>query len=335
MIVLGLVVFVHELGHFWAARWAGVKVEVFSIGWGRPIFKWKDKKGTEWRVAWLPLGGFVRIYGQDDMFDRRKYQNLPAKEKIGHYLSAPAWKQAVFTAGGALMNLALAWVIYAGLFMRPQIVQLPVIGQIEQTAKNLKTGDRIMQVNGKNITSWQEMLIEKELNVGNDIRLVVLRGERLVRIKMPTGKWGISQDMGKTEIVRYGFFGAIGRATTELWTQSKMIFVILKQIITGERSGKQLGGFIYIAEISGKALSAGIIALMLFIALLSVNLGIINLLPLPVLDGGYLLILLIEGVARRKMQGKWVDWIMRAGWLLLLALIAFTIWNDIFRLVSK
>lgn len=349
LIVLGIVVFVHELGHFFAARWAGARVDVFSIGFGRPIIKWHDSHDTEWRIAWLPLGGFVRIYGQDDMFDRKAFQTLSAKKKVGHYLSLSAWKQAVIIGAGAFMNLLLAFIIYTGLFIGEQTIQLPVVGYAEpagvqlkfddkvylaKAPNGLKVGDRIMQVNGISVDSWQRMIIAKEMNAGKDNNLVILRGDKLIQVKMPSGKWGVAPDVNKTEVVRYGFFGAIVRGADELWTQSRMMISVLGQMISGDRSHKQLGGIIHIADMSGRALLAGLTALFSMIALISVNLGVINLLPLPVLDGGYLLMILIEAVTRRKLQGRAMDWILRIGWGFLIVLILFTVWNDIVRLVA-
>jgi regulator of sigma E protease len=333
LIVISIVVSVHEFGHFWAARWAGVKVEVFSVGFGKPIIKWHDKHGTEWRIAWIPLGGFVSIYGQNDMFNRKKYSCLSPKEKIGHYLSAPAWKQAVVIGAGVFMNLVSAWAIYTGLFCGTQTIQLPVIGQTEHAS--LKVGDRIMRVNDTEITSWSEMLVAKQMSTKKDIQLFLLRGDKLAHIQLPNEKWGISPDAKKIETIRYGLFEAMGKGAAELWTQSKTMFVIIGQMISGERSSKQLGGLIRIAEISGQALSAGFADFLAIIALLSVNLGIINLFPFPVLDGGYLLILLIEAVTRRKMHGRVMDWMIRIGWWLLIALMVFAFWNDVARLIAK
>ena len=141
LIVLGAVVFVHELGHFLAARWAGVRVNTFSIGFGPALIKWYDRRGTMWKIAALPLGGYVSIYGQEDMFDRKKYNELPADKKRGHYLSAPAWKQFIFIAAGVTMNFLLAWLIYSSLFFfRPKNEQLPVIGQVIQESIAFKAG---------------------------------------------------------------------------------------------------------------------------------------------------------------------------------------------------
>jgi regulator of sigma E protease len=332
---------VHELGHFWAARWAGVRVDVFSIGFGRPLVKWRDRRGTEWRLAWLPFGGFVSIYGQDDMFDRKKYAELSPKEKIGHYLSAPAWKQAIIIGAGVFMNLVLAWAIYVGLSYGTQTVQLPVIGEViagsTAEARGIKPGDRIMRVDDAQITSWSEMLAAKQMSTRENIRLTLLRGEKLDHASLPNGgePWGILPDAARTETARHGFLKAIEKGTAELWTQSKRLFAVVGQMIVGDRSSKQLGGLLTIAEISGRALSAGCAAFLTIIALMSVNLGVINLFPLPVLDGGYLLILLIEGVTRRKLQGGAMNWIIRVGWWMLIALMAFTFWNDIVRLITR
>ena len=304
LIVLGVVVFVHELGHFLAARWAGVRVDTFSIGFGPAIVKWHDKHGTVWKIACLPLGGYVSIYGQDDMFDRKKYADLPAEKKKGHYLSAPAWKQFIIVAAGVTMNFILAWLIYSGIFMfQPKEVQLPVVGQViqESVAFNagVKPGDIVMQIDNDQVTNWGELIIAKDLASHHDADVLLLRDDKLVRVQLaPAERWGLIADGSKTELRKKGFFDGLYAGARETYYQSKTLLVVLKQIVTGERSSKQLGSFITIAEVSGQALSMGIVALLSIIALLSVNLGVINLLPLPVLDGGYLLILIIEAIIR-------------------------------------
>jgi len=333
LIVLGVVVTVHELGHFLAARWAKMKVDIFSIGFGRAIFKWRDRHGTEWRIAWLPLGGFVQPHGQEDMFDREKYDALTKKEKAGHYLSAPAWKQAVVMISGVLMNLVLSFVIYTGLFVGSHEIQLPVVGASE-TAEIL-AGDRIMQINGKKVVGWNDIPMARELGADAPSRVVILRGEKLVPLIMRPGKWGVSPDPDKVEIVRYDLFGAAARGAAELWTQSKIMMTIIWQMISGARSSKHLGGLLTIAEFSGRALSDGLAVFLRFIALISLNLMIINLVPIPVFDGGHLLILGLQAALRRNFRGRAIEWVMRIGWGLFLMLIAFTFWNDIYRLFVK
>ena len=337
MVVLGVVVFIHELGHFFAARASGVRVDKFSIGFGPAIIKWHDRHGTQWQIACLPLGGFVSIYGQEMMFDRKAYSELPADKKVGHYLSAPAWKQFIIVAAGVTMNFILAWFIYSGIAMfHPKNVQLPVVGQVIQESvafkAGIKPGDTIVRIDGEKITNWGELIIAKEIASNRNANVIVVRGEKLVNVELsPAERWGLIADGSKTELRKKGFFGGLLTGARETYYQSKTLVVVLKQIITGERSSKQLGSFITIAQVSGKAMEAGIFALLSIIALLSVNLAVINLLPLPVLAGGYLLILVIEGITRRKLQGRAMEYVIIAGWLLIAGLFILTMWNDLAR----
>lgn len=337
LIVLGVVVFIHELGHFLAARWAGVRVDAFSIGFGPAIIKWHDKHGTVWKIACLPLGGYVSIYGQEDMFNRKKYQDLPDDKKVGHYLSVPAWKQFIIIAAGVFMNFMLAWAIYSGIFMfRPRTVQLPVIGQVIQESvafkAGIKPGDIIVQIDDEKITNWGELIIAKELAGTHDANILIARGKELISVKLgPSARWGLVADGAKTELRKPGFFGAIYSGARETYYQSETLLTVLKQIVTGDRSAKQLGSFITIAEVSGQALANGFFALLAIIALLSVNLGVINLLPLPVLDGGYLLILLIEGATGKKLGGRGMEIVIVCGWIFLAFVFALTMWNDLAR----
>ncbi len=234
LIVLGVVVFVHELGHFLAARWAGVRVNTFSIGFGPALIKWHDRRGTMWKIAALPLGGYVSIYGQEDMFDRKKYAALPADKKRGHYLSVPAWKQFIIIAAGVTMNFILAWGIYSALFMfQPKNVQLPVIGQVIQESvafkAGVKPGDTIVRIDEEKITNWGELIIAKELAANRDANVLVVRGEKLVQVKLsPAERWGLIADGSKTEFRKKGLWGAIYSGARETYHQSKTLLVVLK-----------------------------------------------------------------------------------------------------------
>jgi len=336
IIVLGILIFVHELGHFWAARWAGARVDTFSIGFGRPIIKWHDKHGTKWQLAVFPLGGFVKIYGQDDMFNSNKYNELPAEEKQGHYLSLSKAKQSIVIGAGSVMNILLAWFIYSFLFIGTQTIQLPVVGQIQETTPHLQVGDQIVMINDRATPSWGEMIIRKELSSGpGSMQLTVLRDDAAVEITMPAGVWGILPDASKTTTQQNGLFTAMGKGASEVYGQTRLMLTVLGQIATGERSIRQLGGVVSIAENSGRAMAAGIIVMLAFIAMLSINLAVVNLLPLPALDGGFLLMILIETITRRKMDGKKMEVILMIGWILLLSLIAFTILNDTTRMLTR
>ena len=266
LIVLGVVVFIHELGHFLAARWAGVRVDAFSIGFGPAIIKWHDKRGTVWKIACLPLGGYVSIYGQEDMFNRKKYNDLPKAKKVGHYLSAPAWKQMIIIGAGVFMNFVLAWAIYSAIFMfKPRDVQLPVVGQVIQGTvafnAGVKPGDTIVKIDDAEITNWGELVIAKELAGTHDADVVISRGGEIVNVKLsPAARWGLVADGSKTELRKKGFFGALYAGARETYYQSRTLVVVLKQIITGDRSSKQLGSFITIAQVSGQALAAGFFA---------------------------------------------------------------------------
>ena len=337
IVVLGVVVFVHEAGHFMAARWAGVRVDAFSIGFGPAILKWHDKHNTVWKLCCLPLGGYVSIYGQEDMFDRKKYNNLPKAKKVGHYLSVPAWKQFIIIGAGVFMNFMLAWAIYSADFMfRPRNIQLPVVGQVVRDSvafkAGVKPGDVIMKIDNAHIENWGELIIAKEIADKHDANVLIARRDKLVRVTLaPAERWGLIADGSKTMFRKKGFFGSIYSGLRETYHQSKTLLVVLKQIVTGERSSKQLGSFITIAQVSGHALEAGFFVFLSIIALISVNLGVVNLLPLPVLDGGYLLILIIEAITRRKLGGKAMEYTIVCGWILIILLFAFTMWNDIAR----
>lgn len=337
IIVLGVVVFIHELGHFLAARWAGVRVDKFSIGFGMPLCKWHDKYGTQWQLACLPLGGYVSIYGQEDMFGRKKYDELPDDKKVGHYLSAPRWKQFIIIGAGVFMNFLLAWLIYSAAFMfHPRQIQLPVVGQVIQQSvafnAGVKPGDVIVKIDGKKISNWGEIILAKELAANHDANVELVRGNKNINVALaPAERWGLVADGSKTEFRKKGFIDGLYWGARETYNQSKTLLVVLKQIITGERSSKQLGSFITIAQVSGQALSIGFWAFMSIIALLSVNLGVVNLLPLPVLDGGFLMILIIEFITRRRLQGKAMEVAFAAGWILIIGLMLLTMWNDIAR----
>lgn len=341
LVVLGVVVFVHEFGHFLAARMSGVRVDTFSIGFGPALIKWHDKRGTLWKIACLPLGGYVQIYGQEDMFNRKKYAELSSDQKVGHYLSVPAWKQFIIIGAGVFMNFILAWVIYTSLFMfQPRLVansQLPVVGQViqESVAFNagVRAGDIIVQIDDEHISNWGELVLAKELASHHTAEVLIARKNELITVQLaPSETWGMVADGAKrADPRRQNIFQAMYSGARKTYYESKTLVVVLKQIITGERSSKQLGSFITIAEYSGAAMAAGFFAFISLIALLSVNLGVLNLLPLPVLDGGYLLILIIEAITRRKLQGRAMEIAIMFGWLLILGLFILTMWNDLAR----
>ena len=239
------------------------------------------------------------------------------------------------------MNFILAWGIYTSLFMfQPRLVansQLPVVGQViqESVAFNagIKAGDTIIRIDDEKISNWGEVVLAKELAAGHDANVIVVRDEKLVNLKLaPAETWGMIADGSKrADPQKQNLFQAMYSGARKTYYESKTLLVVLKQIVTGERSSKQLGSFITIAQYSGAAMAAGFFTLLSLIALLSVNLGVLNLLPLPVLDGGYLLILTIEAITRRKLQGRGMEIAIMFGWILILGLFILTMWNDLAR----
>ena len=275
------------------------------------------------------------------MFNRKKYAELPSEKRVGHYLSAPAWKQFIIIGAGVFMNFILAWAIYTSLFMfQPRLVgnsQLPVVGQViqESVAFNagVRAGDIIVQIDDAHISNWGELVLAKELASNRTADVLVARKNELISMQLESAEtWGMVADGSKrADPKRQNLFQAMYSGARKTYYESKTLVVVLKQIITGERSSKQLGSFITIAEYSGAAMAAGFFTLISLIALLSVNLGVLNLLPLPVLDGGYLLILIIEAITRRKLQGRGMEIVILFGWLLILGLFILTMWNDLAR----
>ncbi len=340
LIVLPIVILIHELGHFLMARLFGVKVLAFSIGFGRAIYSWVDSRGTVWKLGWLPFGGYVSLYGQEDMFDREKYKKLSLKEKRGHYLSVAAWKQAIIIGAGVVFNVLLAWVLFVCIYSAKPIVHQPgVIGFVEEQSiaekAGIKPGDRLDYIGDEYISSFEDILTYKMQNAGRDV-IVKISNNGIERetVLNADEKWGIGPDISKAQVEKKSVGKVLWLATSEVGNQAKTLFVVLKQIVTGDRSSKQLGSFLTIAQVSGDALSAGVFALMTLVAVLCINLAVINILPLPVLDGGFLLILLIEAITRRKLNGKVMNYIMLGGWVLIAAVFIMTMKNDIFRVLG-
>jgi regulator of sigma E protease len=223
---------------------------------------------------------------------------------------------------------------------QPRLVgnsQLPVIGQVIQESvafkAGVKAGDTIVRIDDEQISNWGDLVLAKELASNRDANVVLVRGEKLVNVKLaPAETWGMIADGSRrADPQRQNLFRAMYSGARKTYYESKTLVIVLKQIITGERSSKQLGSFITIAQYSGAAMAAGFFTLLSLIALLSVNLGVLNLLPLPVLDGGYLLILIIEAITRRKLQGRGMEIAIMVGWLLILGLFILTMWNDLAR----
>jgi len=351
LIVIGPLVFVHELGHYAMGRLFKVKVEAFSIGFGREIFGWTDKRETRWKVGILPLGGYVRFAGDMNPASASQpdaaWLALPPEERARTFQGKPLWQRALIVLAGPMTNFAVAIAIFAAFFsIHGELRTPPTIAQIvPQSAAadaGLRPGDRIVSIDGREITRFediskyvsirpdQRMHLEVERagdTIGMDIEPKVMVERDRFGNEFRRGLIGISPagrtvvPLGPTEVI-----GASFRHTADL---VNMMIDTLGQVITGRRSVQELGGPLKIAQYSGQQASLGLPALIEFMALISINLGFINLLPVPLLDGGHLLFYAIEGIRRRPVTARVQEWAFRSGLALLLGLMIFVTFNDL------
>jgi regulator of sigma E protease len=352
LIVLTVLVFVHEMGHYLIARRNKVRVEVFSIGFGPEIFGWTDKAKTRWKFSLIPLGGYVKMFGDADAASRpdQKVSELSPEERAEAFQSKRLGQRAWIVAGGPLANFLFAVVIFAGLFMTlGQPFTPPVVGEVQPDSAAEEAGfqpeDRLVRINGRKIERFEDIRQIVMLAAGERMEIAVLRGGQEVDlvavprlVKTPDG-FGNEAEVGRLGIMRSGIeftrhdpFTAVWRAGQHTLGITLDILKSLGQMIQGKRSASELGGPIQIAKMSGQVAEFGVVATIQFIAYLSVTLGLINLFPIPVLDGGHLLFYAIEAVRGRPLGERAQEYGFRIGLALVLCLMVFATWNDIVRI---
>jgi regulator of sigma E protease len=344
--VIGPLVFVHELGHYLVGRWFGVKAETFSIGFGREIFGITDRRGTRWKFGWLPLGGYVRFAGDMNPASQPdpRWMMLPAEERNRTFQAKPVWQRALIVAAGPVTNFLFAILIIAGFYMvQGQPSAAPIAGEVVPNSvaaeAGLAPGDVFRRVDGREIASFAELSAYVRARPGQPVQVEVARGDRLIVLDVTPGATLALDQQGKP--VRIGVLGvgaklepvnpliAIGLGARQSWRIVGLMVDGLGEILTGQRSAKELGGPLSIAHFSGEAASAGPGAFAFFVALISINLGFINLLPVPMLDGGHLLFYALEAVRRKPVEPQVQEWAFRSGLLLLLGLMLFVTFNDL------
>ena len=365
---LTVVMFVHEMGHYLIARRCGVRVEVFSIGFGRELFRWNDRSGTRWRVSLLPLGGYVKMFGDADAASMKSVEGDEASDDTGNWahghvrslsdeekavsfhhkrLGQKAW----IVAGGPLANFVLAVVVLMGLFtFYGQPTTAPVIGDVvENTAAEeagLQAGDRFLEINGTGVDRFEQVQRIVEIGHGAPMEILIERdGEQFLINVTPritdivdsfgnpaqVGRLGI-RSSGARELVRHDPFTAMWLAAEETVSLATATFQYLGQVITLERSADSISGPLGIAHIAGEVFSISPESFIFFIAVLSINLGLLNLFPIPMLDGGHLLFYAIEAVRGRPLGERAQEFGFRIGLALVLTLLVFATWNDLTRL---
>ena len=345
LVVLGVLVFVHELGHYLAARWRGVYVEAFSIGFGRPLLRWTDRVGTVWKLSWIPLGGYVKLHGQERPEDAS--DDVRAGWQRGRtFFEKSVLSRAIVVAAGPAANFLLAAVLFAVLFGtagRPQ--SLPVISEVMADSAaahaGLLAGDRVTAIDHASITRFEDLQRivaanpERTLQVdlerdGKALSVPVLTGSRQGVGGRRLGVLGVKS--GATEFIRLGPIASIGAGLAQTWDVTVQTVAGVGQMLTGARNADELSGPLGIAQLSGQVASLGLASLVSFIAVLSVNLGLINLFPIPVLDGGHLVFFLLEALRGRPVPARVQEYGFRAGFAVLAGLFVFATWNDLSHL---
>ena len=343
-IVLGVLVFVHELGHYLAARWRGVHVDAFAIGFGRPLLRWTDRRGTEWRIGWIPLGGYVKLHGQETP------EEVPPEQRAAWrpgetFHEKPVGSRAIVVAAGPVANFLLAVLLFAGLFAtvgQPTggtAINAVVEGSAAARA-GLRPGDEILALDGERVLRFEQVQRHIQPRAGQPVELRLLRdGEELRTTVVPDARPGAAEGAapvgmlgvqgGATRFERLDPLSAVAAGASHTAAITWMTLEGLGEMITGQRSAKELGGPIRIAEISGEAASLGIVPLVNLMALLSVSLGLLNLFPIPILDGGHLVFYAAEAVRGRPLPPKAQEYGFRAGFALLVTLFLFASWNDV------
>ena len=393
ILLLTLIVFFHEYGHFSVARLLGVRVDTFSIGFGKPIATWTDKKGTEWRIAWLPLGGYVKFFGdagpasnasgdvqeeKDAGMATTQFPRPGEEEKVGRGMTPeekavcfhfkPLWRRAAIVAAGPIANFILAAVFFWGLLVTfGEPVTEPRVGQVVEGSAaqeaGLLPGDLITAINGKSVASFNDMSRIISLSSGETLTLTVEREGAVLEIPatprrqerkdgfgntIRIGTLGVSSDPNATVFVDYGPVSAAPKAVARVWGVLETTVTFIGRLVLGKEDPSQLGGPLKMAQFAGQSALSGFddtlyvtelgvleklrISLANFIqlaAVVSVSIGFLNLLPVPVLDGGHLMYYAYEGVAGRPLGVKAQEIGFRVGLAMLASLMLFVTWNDI------
>jgi regulator of sigma E protease len=360
LFVLTIVVFFHELGHFLIARWCGIKVTAFSIGFGPEIIGFNDRYGTRWKIAAVPLGGYVKFFGDDNAAsapDSGAAAAMSEEEKRDTFMFQPVASRMAVVAAGPIANFILAIAIFAGIGM--------VVGKQSTTARvdavqqgsaaqaaGFRAGDLVVSINGEKIESFSDMQRIVSVSAGEPLDVTVERGGVPVTLKATPelkelkdrfgnktrlGVLGISRSMapGDIKTEKLGPMGALVEGVDQTWFVVSRTFSYIGGIFTGREAADQLGGPIRIAQVSGQVASAGFTALINLTAVLSVSIGLLNLFPIPLLDGGHLLFYGIEAVRGRPLSERAQEVGFRIGLAIVVMLMIFATFNDILHLATS
>ncbi len=355
IVVLGIVVFVHEWGHYIVARLCGVKVESFSIGFGPEIFGFHDKARTRWKISLLPLGGYVKMFGDADPTSAQPGEQaytMTAAEKKVAFFAQPVWARALIVAAGPMVNFIFTFIIFVGLFtLEGQPFTPPMVGDVGKdtpaAAAGLKPGDIIKKVNKNEVERFEDLRREIAGGTADALTLTIERNgknmnvvvhPKITEVKDRFGvthhlsQIGIKSPAGKLEYRKLEFFPAVGASVKEMGNMMGSTLSAIGQIIVGTRGTEELGGPLRIAQMSGEVGREGFVPLIWFMGVISLSLGLFNLFPVPLLDGGHLLFYAIEAIKGRPVHESILEFSAKAGFVFIIGLMVFFTWNDIVQL---
>ncbi|WP_026614260.1 RIP metalloprotease RseP [Ensifer aridi] len=354
LFLLTLLVFVHEMGHYLVGRWSGIRILAFSVGFGPELFGWTDRYGTRWKFCVIPLGGYVKFFGDEDAAstpDYRRLETIAPEERARTFLGARLWKRAATVAAGPIANFLLAIAIFAVLFsIYGRAVADPVVAFVAPDSAADKAGilpgDRLLSIDGRPIATFDDVRryvsVRPELPItvrierdgaAFDLPMVPQRTQTVDPLgnKVEEGKIGIgtNQEAGNFRIETYGPLEAVGQGALQSWRIVTGTFDYLSNLVVGRMNADQVGGPIRIAQMSGQMAKLGIAEVLNFAAVLSVSIGLLNLMPVPVLDGGHLMFYAVEALRGKPVGPAAQDLAFRIGFAMVLMLTAFAAWNDI------
>lgn len=357
--VLSIVVFFHELGHFLVGRWCGVKVDVFSLGFGPELFAFTDRRGTRWRVAALPLGGYVKFHGDANgasVPDQDAVDRMPEQERRISFFAQPVWKRAAIVAAGPVANFLLAIVIFTGtIYAFGRDIMEPRIGIVRQGSAadvgGFKAGDLVLAIDDKQIRSFTDLTKIVSASAERQLTFQVDRGGKLTElratpdrtdVKTPfgnhrVGRLGVQASATAADILHetYSFSESVTLAAAETWYVVERTGSYIGGLFVGKETVEQISGPLRIAEVSGAVAKIGFDALLGLVAVVSISIGLLNLVPIPLLDGGHLLFYAIEAVRGRPLSERSQEMGFRVGLAFVVMLMLFATTNDITHLFSK
>lgn len=349
--VLTAIVYVHELGHYWVGRWNGVQVETFSIGFGPELFGWTNRHGTRWKISALPLGGYVKFYGDASAASNpaEALAQMTPEERGRSLHGKSILQRSAVVAAGPVANFVFAIMVYAVLFMSfGQPFTPPVVGQVVDgsaaAAAGLRTGDRILRIDGTAIQRFEELRTIVMVNADTPLRVELERDGRPMELIVTPARKDVPDGLGnvhkmgqlgigggRPEFIHLDPLSAVWQGVRETGSVITTNLTYIKRLITGAESGDQISGPIGIAKITGDVAALSLLALVSLMATLSVAIGFINLFPIPMLDGGHLLFYALEAIRGRPLGERAQEVGFRIGLTFVLTLFLFATWNDLGR----